>query len=87
VGHHAIQLCTLSGYRVFATASPAQHARLKGLGAAECFDYRQKDVVAAIRKAAGEEGIWAAYDTACSNGSTDMCVGEPDNVLMAGMFG
>lgn len=76
MGHHAIQLAALSGYRVFATASPANHARLRELGAEECFDYREKDVVAVIRKAAGEQGIFAAYDTAAANGSTDMCIGE-----------
>ena len=76
VGHHAIQLATLSGYRVIATASAVNHPRLRELGADECFDYKQTNVVADIKAAAGEQGIFAAYDTACSNGSTDMCIGK-----------
>lgn len=74
VGHHAVQLAALSGYRVFTTASPANHARLVTLGASKCFDYKDENVVEAIKKAAGEEGIFAAFDTACEKGSTDLCV-------------
>ncbi|WVQ98262.1 hypothetical protein IAU59_005385 [Kwoniella sp. CBS 9459] len=74
VGHHAVQLANLSGYKVFATASPANHARLRELGAAECFDYRNPDVLNAIKQAAGDQGVFAAYDTACIEGSTEICI-------------
>ncbi|WWC91531.1 uncharacterized protein L201_006477 [Kwoniella dendrophila CBS 6074] len=74
VGHHAVQLANLSGYRVFVTASSSNHSRLIELGASECFDYKDSDVLDKIKKAAGSQGIFAAYDTASSNGSTEICI-------------
>jgi NADPH:quinone reductase-like Zn-dependent oxidoreductase len=71
VGHHAVQLAARSGYTVFATASPANHANLLALGASKCFNYKDADVVEQI-KAAGEVAF--AVDTACEAGSTDLCV-------------
>lgn len=62
VGHHVIQLAALSGLRVFTTASPAAFEFLKSIGAEECFDYKDEDVVAKIKKAAGEPGIKYGFD-------------------------
>ena len=53
VGFNAIQLATASGYSVYATASPANFANLKSLGAVELFDYRSElvveDMISAVR--------------------------------------
>ena len=76
VGHHVVQLAKLSGYTVFTTASPQNHAALEALGADKCFNYKDADVVEQIKKAAGDKGVFAAVDTACEQGSTDSCVGE-----------
>lgn len=76
MGHHAVQLLSQSGYRVIAVASTARHEAILRLGAVACFDYKDGDVVDKIRRAAGDNGIRAAYDTAASNGSTDMCIGQ-----------
>ncbi|OCF44844.1 hypothetical protein I317_01333 [Kwoniella heveanensis CBS 569] len=74
VGHHAVQLANSSGYRVLATASASNRARLRELGAAECFDYKDPSVFDRIKKAAGNQGVYAAFDTACNNGSTEVCI-------------
>ncbi|KAH8080028.1 chaperonin 10-like protein [Filobasidium floriforme] len=83
VGHHAVQLAHLSGYRVFTTASPANHQRLLELGADKCFDYRSPSVVDDIKAAAGEQGIYAAYDTPASNGSTANSIGPNGGRVMS----
>ena len=63
VGCNAIQLAIAAGCEVIATASPKNHEYLKGLGAAEVFDYRSptvvQDIVAAFknRTAAGAISI------------------------------
>jgi NADPH:quinone reductase-like Zn-dependent oxidoreductase len=46
------------------------------MGAERCFDYRDPDIVQQIRAAAGEQGIFAAYDTPASNKSTESCIGK-----------
>ncbi|KAI0314877.1 hypothetical protein OF83DRAFT_1063083 [Amylostereum chailletii] len=74
VGHHAVQLAKLSGYKVLTTASPANHATLRALGADAVFDYKDPSVVEKIKEAAGAEGVYAALDTACEAGSTDQAV-------------
>jgi len=76
VGHHALQLAVLSGYKVLTTASPANHERLLALGATACFNYRDADVVKQIKSAAGKEGVFAAVDCASEKGSTEACIGE-----------
>lgn len=80
VGHHAIQLASLSGYTVFTTGSPTVHEELKALGASEVFDYRDPEVSQKIRAAAGEEGITLALDTISENGTTDLVVVRPCNL-------
>ncbi|KAL7410507.1 GroES-like protein [Mrakia frigida] len=74
VGHHAIQLAKLSGYKVFATASPANHATVLALGASAVFNYRDADVVAQIKAAAGKEGVSYAVDAVAEQGTTDLCI-------------
>jgi len=81
VGFHLIQLAKLAGCSVITTASPDNHAFLKSLGANECFDYKDKDVLANIKQAAsnlvGDKGIWAAVDTVVERGSVENCIGTP----------
>lgn len=50
VGIQAVQLASLSGYRVIATASPKNFDLLKSLGAEKCFDYKSSDVVDQIKE-------------------------------------
>lgn len=76
VGHHAVQLLALSGYKVFVTASESNHAYLRTLGADQCFDYKHSDVLDKIKAAAGSEGIYAAYDPAATGDSTLKCIGK-----------
>ncbi|KAI0031021.1 chaperonin 10-like protein [Vararia minispora EC-137] len=74
VGHHAVQLATLSGLEVIVTASLGAHKELKALGAARCIDYKALDVVAQIKAAAGPDGVIYALDTHASDGSTEHVV-------------
>ena len=71
VGTAGIQLARNSGYKVFATASPAHHGYLKTLGAFAVFDYMDPDVISNIVAAAKSSGtlITFAYD-AISEGTT-----------------
>lgn len=48
VGHLAVQLAKARGAHVIATASPAKHATVAGLGADETIDYRDADALAAV---------------------------------------
>ncbi|EJD44932.1 GroES-like protein [Auricularia subglabra TFB-10046 SS5] len=70
VGAFGIQLAVHAGYRVIATASPANHAYVKSLGASEVFDYRSPDVVEQIRKAAGSN-LSRVYDAISEKGSIE----------------
>ncbi|VDC00866.1 unnamed protein product [Peniophora sp. CBMAI 1063] len=74
VGHHAIQLAKLSGLQVFATASPDVHDEIRALGATHVFDYREVDIVAKIKEAAGPEGIIYAFDTVGEKGSNEAII-------------
>ncbi|MCX4781721.1 NADP-dependent oxidoreductase [Streptomyces sp. NBC_01264] len=51
VGHLAVQLAVALGAHVIATARPAQHAAVRGLGAAEVIDFGGGDVHTRIRDA------------------------------------
>ncbi|KAI0823567.1 GroES-like protein [Trametes gibbosa] len=62
VGHFAIQLAHIAGYKVASTASPRNFDLVKSLGADVVFDYRDPDVVAKIKKETGDS-ITAAFDT------------------------
>ncbi|EIW60398.1 GroES-like protein [Trametes versicolor FP-101664 SS1] len=54
VGHFAIQLAHLAGYKVVTTASPRNFELAKSLGADAVFDYRDADVVAKIKQTTGD---------------------------------
>ncbi|TFY76299.1 hypothetical protein EWM64_g7715 [Hericium alpestre] len=53
VGQYVVQFAKLSGLKVFATASPKNHALVKSLGADEVFDYHDPEVGAKIKAATG----------------------------------
>lgn len=56
-GLAAIQIAKQAGFSpIFTTASKKNHDSLKQLGATECFDYRNEDVVEEIRKAVKMSG-------------------------------
>ncbi|KAF7531727.1 hypothetical protein G7054_g8590 [Neopestalotiopsis clavispora] len=67
----------LSGVEtIFVTASPKRHDLLKSLGATECFDYADPDVVSKIRAAAdkGAEGpVIYAIDAIGAPGAAALC--------------
>ena len=71
VGSNAIQLAVAAGYEVFTTASPNNHAYVRGLGAAQVFDYRSptavRDIVRAMqgRTIAGALAIGAGSAAPC----------------------
>jgi len=72
VGSNAIQLAVAAGYSVVVTASPKNFDYVRSLGAAQAFDYRNKDVVrdivAALR---GKEVVGAL---AIGTGSALDCI-------------
>ena len=72
VGLNAVQLAVAAGYRVVTTASPANHALLGELGAAEAIDYRDPDVVAKVVEAVGGQPV--AGVLAIATGSAEPCV-------------
>jgi NADPH:quinone reductase-like Zn-dependent oxidoreductase len=57
MGAFAVQGAKLSGYTVYATASPQHHEYLKGLGASRVFDYKSEDVLKRIVDASKEDGL------------------------------
>jgi len=66
VGSAAVQLGALAGLNVIATASPKNFDLVRSFGAAEVFDYKDKDLAAKIKAALSKDGIqrkvaWA-YD-------------------------
>jgi threonine dehydrogenase-like Zn-dependent dehydrogenase len=65
VGTMAIQLASLAGFTVFATASETHHEYLKTLGATQVFDYKSPTVVSDLVTAAINAGnpITYAIDT------------------------
>ncbi len=64
VGHVAVQLATLQGARVIATASGADKiASVKALGAERVIDYKTEDFVPAMLDWTGGLGVDATFDT------------------------
>lgn len=61
VGHMVIQLAVARGARVAATASPANHDFVRGLGA-EPFDHADPELLARWREFSGGAGADAAFD-------------------------
>lgn len=64
VGSAAIQLARASSLRVLSTASPANHAFVKNLGAEEVFDYRSESVVQDLINVLKQDGreLVGVYD-------------------------
>lgn len=65
VGSSVIQLAVASGYRVVATASPANYAYVKSLGAALVLDYHNPDVetlLISVLRADDSGALAGAYD-------------------------
>ena len=73
IGTAAIQSATKLGFQVYTTASPKNHSYLKELGAKQCFDYKDADVVSKIVTAAKKDGLTLdkAFDAA---GQTQECL-------------
>jgi NADPH:quinone reductase-like Zn-dependent oxidoreductase len=72
VGSAAIQLAKAMRVKwIFTTASPANHEALLELGATKCFDYRDPNVVEAVRADTEKNGVAIKYvlDTVCKKGS------------------
>jgi NADPH:quinone reductase len=64
VGSAAIQLASVAGARVFATAGSAVKLELcRSLGASVAIDYREADFVAAVLEATGGRGVDVAFDS------------------------
>jgi hypothetical protein len=72
VGSNAIQLAVAAGYEVVATASPKNFDYVKGLGAAEAFDYRSPSVVRDVIQAF--RGRICAGALAIGHGSMPPCL-------------
>lgn len=66
IGSMAVQVAKSCGLTVYATASSKHHEYLTKLGASRIFDYKDKDAVDKIVKAAKEDGIslQIAFDAA-----------------------
>lgn len=83
VGRAAVQFAALSGYAVFAAASPKHHDALRALGAAGCVDYASTTAVDELLAAAAREagvGISHALDAI----STPDTLGKVAAVLARG---
>ncbi|EAQ91698.1 hypothetical protein CHGG_03633 [Chaetomium globosum CBS 148.51] len=57
MGTGTVQLARLAGLKVFATASPQHHARVRALGATAVVDYRSPTAVEDLVAAAKEAGV------------------------------
>ncbi len=72
VGANAIQLAAAAGYEVFTTASPRNHAHVRGLGAAQAFDRHGPTVIRDVVRAL--DGKTLAGVLAIGVGSAPACV-------------
>ncbi|WP_247828701.1 zinc-binding dehydrogenase [Arthrobacter antioxidans] len=63
VGGFAVQLLAAAGATVIATASPSNHAYVRGLSADAVLDYRRDDLGAVLRAATEGRGFDAVVDT------------------------
>jgi len=57
VGAYAVQIATLSGANVIATASKGKVPTVEKLGARRCFDYRDSELRSILRDSAGKKGF------------------------------
>ncbi|KAF4550983.1 Zinc-binding dehydrogenase-like protein 11 [Elsinoe fawcettii] len=62
VGAAAIQLASLAGYRVIATASPAHFDLCRECGATDVFDYKSSTIAADIAAAVGKDQFVGLYN-------------------------
>ncbi len=62
VGTAAVQIATLAGARVVATARPADHDRVRAAGASAVFDYRDPDLAGRVADAA-RGGVHVFWET------------------------
>ncbi|KAH8832183.1 chaperonin 10-like protein [Flagelloscypha sp. PMI_526] len=74
VGHYAIQLASLSGYKVVTTASPDVFDEVKTLGASEVFDYKDPETPKKIQAVAHD--LTMAIDTAGGTGTLQLISGS-----------
>ena len=72
VGSAAVQIDRWLGYTVYAVNSPKHDAYIKSLGATECFDYNDPDVVKTIVDSLKAANLKAelAYDAISDHGSS-----------------
>ncbi|TDL20446.1 GroES-like protein [Rickenella mellea] len=73
VGSYAIQLASLAGFEVIATASKAHHDYVKSLGAQHVFDYHDPNVIEQIRQVSGDK-LSLVYDTISVNETAKQCI-------------
>jgi NADPH:quinone reductase-like Zn-dependent oxidoreductase len=75
VGSSVIQLAAASGYDVVTTASPANYAYVKSLGAALVLDYHNPDIVPILVSLLKENGaqVVGAYDAIGSEMTVRQC--------------
>ena len=62
IGACGVQLAAAAGYEVMAIASAKNHGLAKSLGASECFDYNDPDVVKKAVKALADKKVVGAFD-------------------------
>jgi len=72
VGLLLVQLAAQRGWRVWATASGAHHAKLKSLGVVGVFDYREPDWKTALTTSLGERRLHAVFDTVSGAHAAEM---------------
>lgn len=75
VGSAAVQIAKSMGYKVYATASEKHHAYLRTLGASECFEYKDKDVVRKIVESVKKDGFLMDRCYCAANGALEQCAG------------
>ena len=79
-GQYTVQLLKLTGFKnIFVTASPKNHALLKELGAAHCFDYRSTDLVKDILAATGGKKFAYVVDTIAVRASLNIVAAISDS--------
>ncbi|EXJ54613.1 hypothetical protein A1O7_09954 [Cladophialophora yegresii CBS 114405] len=71
-GALGIQFANLAGYTVLTTCSPRNFDYVKSLGAAEVFDYNDKDAAVKIRKLTDDK-LKLAWDTISEKDSAQFC--------------
>jgi len=69
VGDFLVQLSKILNLKAYVTASPKHHERLRSLGAAEVFDYKDPEVASKIKQASGGK-IQYGVDCISENGTT-----------------